>query len=120
MAPPEFDVYEIRADSLMLGSQVAVSPPHGRNFAGFAYGAYDPGRKTARNGSWTHDWQQTLSVPHWFVIAGSGVLPALWFRRRRRTRYRLRHGLCPSCGYDLRASPGRCPECGPAVADSQG
>lgn len=27
-------------------------------------------------------------------------------------RKRLKHGLCVSCGYDVRITPGRCPECG--------
>jgi hypothetical protein len=32
--------------------------------------------------------------------------------RRRREGFRVARGFCSQCGYDLRASTGRCPECG--------
>ena len=56
-------------------------------------------------------------------VGGAGTVPALWLlahvRRRRRRSRRRAGGLCPTCGYDLLATPGRCPECGavPAVAE---
>jgi hypothetical protein len=51
-------------------------------------------------------------VPDWLPIALAAIAPALWTHRRlRRRRYRLA-GSCLQCGYDLRATPGRCPECG--------
>jgi hypothetical protein len=46
------------------------------------------------------------------VIALSSLLPALWIFRHIRNRRASKAGCCPTCGYDLRASPQRCPECG--------
>ena len=52
-----------------------------------------------------------LSIP----VTGVATLvflgsPAL--ERRSTRRQNPRAGLCVRCGYDLRATPGRCPECG--------
>ena len=57
-------------------------------------------------------------IPHGLVAALAVILPAVrtWSWLRRRHRHRV--GLCPACGYDLRATPGRCPECGRETAQS--
>ena len=60
---------------------------------------HQPGQLTATD----------VRVPHWLVALLAGIAPAVYGYRRRR---RPPPGYCRNCGYDLRASPGRCPECG--------
>ena len=59
---------------------------------------------------------QTVAVPHWFVVLTTALLPMRWAWRRIAAGRRRRAGRCVRCGYDLRATPGRCPECGTAPA----
>lgn len=87
------------------------SAPSQRSF-GFAFTrisdppfSVDP----TRHGGWS------ILIPHWAIVLTSAILPCLWLYRlkpRYRRALRLRQGLCLNCGYDLRASPTRCPECG--------
>lgn len=51
-----------------------------------------------------------LGAVPWLTL----VLPVLVLRRLRAAR-RSKCGLCASCGYDLRASKDRCPECGSPI-----
>jgi hypothetical protein len=55
---------------------------------------------------------RALYVPHWLLAAPLLLAPLERLRRTLRSRRRRRAGLCAHCGYDLRVTPGRCPECG--------
>ena|SRR5438105_979940 len=79
------------------------------DFAGFAVG-------TGANGAGA---KFVFTVPLWLIgsVCASPLL--LWLIRHRsalRARRRRASNLCEFCGYDLRVTPDRCPECGRAMS----
>jgi hypothetical protein len=63
--------------------------------------------------------QRGVSVPWWFFVAVFAISPLRSFIRLW-TRRDWPEKACRRCGYDLRATPGRCPECGTAPAAAAG
>jgi hypothetical protein len=73
-----------------------------------------------QSGSFKGSEMRVLVVPYWAILGAFAVAPT-WVtlvRIRSDRRRKFRH--CPSCGYDLRATPDRCPECGAVTAGSRG
>jgi len=65
---------------------------------------------------------RAVVIPFWLPTVLSLVLsiPVMVFARRSAVRaYRRRHGLCLGCGYDIRESKERCPECGYIIPAKQ-
>src|SRR5205085_2256209 len=57
----------------------------------------------------------SVNVPLGGLLALVAALPSVRlvsYRQRQLIEGRKACGLCVSCGYDLRATPERCPECG--------
>jgi len=108
--------YFVNSTQITSGSLARMSwghIPYNWNALGFAYAG-----KTDTIKGVIVQWQ-LLTLPYWFLTLASAILPATWLRkfiRRRRERGRASRGHCPACGYDLRASPDRCPECGTAAS----
>lgn len=60
---------------------------------------------------WSDNYQYTvIEFPFWALALTTVVVPVLFIFRRSKTQNRA--GICGSCGYDLRATPDKCPECG--------
>jgi hypothetical protein len=93
--------------SVRFGSDPSgTRPPYPAALWQFALEHDDAGLKTPGNGV------IRVEFPLWVAAALFGI-PPLYTRLRRRPTQES--GVCAVCGYDLRATPDRCPECGIAV-----
>jgi len=99
VAPP----LELASMARQITSNAGARPTDALGFT-FGRGPVTPGAATST----------VTGIPLWAVALLTAIAPVTWLARRpaRRRRQRLAIGLCASCGYDLRATPDACPECG--------
>ena len=103
-----------------MESQAQSMPYRGSFWNRLGFGARWNGLQSGYSGSVTDRSNFRYSfdgchVPYWFILLllGLGGLRLIVRTRAElRRRQRLRDNQCLACGYDLRGSSGRCPECG--------
>ncbi len=116
------DWHEFASESEFYALWGENEPPPG----GFAYGEIIRALSDMMSESglftWFPNWHTstqaggtiTIAVlPLWIPSASfGGIFTFSYLRPHHRRRKRKKLGLCGKCGYDLRASKDRCPECG--------
>jgi hypothetical protein len=107
------DAYGITATGSGELTINSSAPVH--EFLGFRWES--PDKASMRDLSQPSLWR--FSIPNWSLVSCLIAFPLtrIWLIAQRRRRYHRGH--CPTCGYDLRATPDRCPECGSAPAKSE-
>jgi hypothetical protein len=93
-----------------VSNKPLAQPTH--RLAGFGYTwRHLPAMSVA--GDW--EWYLQINVPLWFVVIITVAPGLILVRQWWRVAHAVAEGRCTRCGYDLRATPGRCPECGEVV-----
>jgi hypothetical protein len=99
----------IRSRGPMVSKRVSMTPaPSGFAFLGLTvtrgyWGMVPDSDRTA--------YRCDIAIPLYWLLLLAVPLPALHLLFRLWRADAGRH-LCPRCGYDLRGTPERCPECG--------
>lgn len=64
-------------------------------------------------GRWINEsWRWSLMAPSWYFMVAFSLLPSVRIVRAIRRRSIRSAGICSACGYNMRATRNRCPECG--------
>jgi hypothetical protein len=106
-----------RPPGLIIGSTGRPpTPPREHRWLGFLLvrGDWCQIRDPSAEENFWHPPFWVLGVPYWFIALLTTAIPARWLWLYRRSAQRRSRGLCLACGYDLRATAERCPECGAA------
>jgi hypothetical protein len=104
-----WDVFDSRAMPVTADTFPGKVGGHGSwsvRIAGFAAGEFRAGSRPVT--------YRVAVVPYWFLVLLFAAAPLRWAWVRHRVRFQP-SGSCGRCGYDLRATPDRCPECGHAA-----
>ena len=106
-AKPHADTtYIWRAEDSWENVWAFTSYGSGLRYLGFDFRSKDTGRERY--------W--IIAIPCWSVALASSILPALMGSSLYLRHDRIAAGRCRKCGYDLRATPDCCPECGAVPA----